>query len=117
MMLAAPAPKPPKPPKPPRVTPPKPPKPVKAQRIKLSGFQAAAPKAATPPASVFTAGLKGLIPWKTVMKGGLPMVAGLSGLMRGQNTMAPLFEGRDPSAAKTAAYEFGVQCAHLARRS
>jgi hypothetical protein len=50
--------------------------------------------------------LKGMVPWKTVMRGGLPMVAGLAGLLRGQNTLAPLFEGRD-AAAKTAAYRFG----------
>lgn len=55
--------------------------------------------------------LKGLIPWKTVLQGGLPMVAGLSGLLRGQNTLAPLFEGPD-NASKTAAYKFG-QRVHL----
>lgn len=56
------------------------------------------------------AALKGLIPWKTVLQGGLPMVAGLSGLLRGQNTLAPLFEGPD-NASKTAAYRFGQQVA------
>lgn len=102
----------PKPPKPPRLTPPKPPKPAKAQAIKRSGFQASAPTAAAKPANLFSQGMKAMIPWKTVMKGGLPMVAGLSGLLRGQNTMAPLFEGRGTAAPKTAAYEFGERCAH-----
>lgn len=89
----------------------------------------AAPKKLTPPAPMatpqvtppqpqpqqqpnFLGAMKGLIPWKTVMQGGLPMVAGLAGLMRGQNTMAPLFEGAD-AAGKTAAYRFGQTAVRL----
>lgn len=60
----------------------------------------------------FLGAMKGMIPWKTVMRGGLPMVAGLAGLMRGQNTLAPLFEGAD-AAGKTAAYRFGQKAVRL----
>lgn len=102
-------PKPPKPPKPVRPATPKPPKP---SAVKTSGFQDAAPKSPiTAPPNSFAQGFRNLIPWKSVMKGGLPLVAGLSGLLRGENTMAPLLEGPDAAGRKTAAFRFGERLA------
>lgn len=100
-----------------KTTPPKPP-----TNLQMPP-QGAAPKLQTPPPtpqpaaqpqqnSFMGSALKGMIPWKTVLRGGLPMIAGLSGLLRGQNTLAPLFEGPDNSA-KTAAFEFGRRAVRL----
>lgn len=74
---------------------------------------APAPASPAPAASNPLQALKGVLPWKQLMQGGIPMVAGTLGLLNGQNNLAPLMEGNPGGITKASAYDFGR---HIARK-